>query len=125
MTLRDDGLAAFRQMLPGVRAEGVDSLRDGRFAEELGELAVDHVFATVWNRPGLDRRSRSLVTLGILIALRATDELKFHLRIAEHNGLSREELAEVVYQAAFYAGFPAAVAARATGIDVFDPPAQP
>ena len=122
MTLREEGLAAFREMLPGILPETGDVTfpRDGKFAEELGELAIDHAFGAVWNRPGLDRRSRSLVTLGILMALRATDEMKFHLKIAERNGLTREELNEVVYHAAFYAGFPAAVAARNVGLEVFD-----
>ena len=119
MSARADGLAAFRELLPGLLPDGIDTFADGSFAEELGNMALDHVFATVWNRPGLGRRERSLVTLGVLIALRASEELKLHLRIAENNGLTRDELAEVVYHSAFYAGFPAAVAARAAGLETF------
>jgi 4-carboxymuconolactone decarboxylase len=63
-------------------------------------------------RSAIRRRDRSLVTLGILIALRATDELHAHFQIARNNGLSDEELAEVVYHASGYAGFPAASTAR-------------
>lgn len=119
MTAREDGIATFRELLPGLLPEGVTSFADGKFASEIGDLALDHVFSTVWNRPGLSRRERSLVTLGALIALRATEELKLHLKIAENNGLTRDELSEVVYQSAFYTGFPAAVAARAAGNEVF------
>ena len=72
------------------------------------EIAIDNVFGRLWGREGLSRRDRSLVTLGILIALRATDELEIHFKIARNNGLTDDEIAEVVYHASGYAGFPAA-----------------
>jgi len=62
-------------------------------------------------REGLDRRARSLVTLGVLVALRAHDELAVHVRGAVRNGLSPEEIAEVLLHTAVYAGMPAALAA--------------
>lgn len=89
------------------------------FATEMGPLAFDNVFAKLWVRPGLDVRARSLVTLGILIALRATDELELHFPIALANGCTIEELEEVIYQATAYAGFPAANAARAAATKSF------
>jgi 4-carboxymuconolactone decarboxylase len=76
----------------------------------------------LWTRPGLDRRSRSLVTLGALIALRATEELKFHFPIALRNGLTIEEIEEVIYHLAGYAGFPAAATARSIGCEVLPKP---
>jgi 4-carboxymuconolactone decarboxylase len=82
------------------------------FGRELGRLSTENVFANLWGRCGLSRRDRSLVTLGILIALRAEDELRFHFPIAIRNGLTRRELEEVVYQASGYAGFPAAAKAQ-------------
>jgi 4-carboxymuconolactone decarboxylase len=85
------------------------------FASELRELAIDMAFGQVWSRPGLSRRDRSLVTLGILIALRADRELEYHFPIALRNGLTVEELEEVVYQAAVYAGFPSAHVAQLAG----------
>lgn len=85
------------------------------FASELRELAIDMAFGQVWSRPGLSRRDRSLVTLGILIALRAESELAYHFPIALRNGLTVEELEEVVYQAAVYAGFPSAHVAQLAG----------
>jgi len=63
------------------------------FGNEIGQLAMENVFARLWLRPGLDRRSRSLLTLGILIALQAHAELKVHVLIALKNGLSVEAVA--------------------------------
>lgn len=109
---RSEGLKVFRDMLPGVIPDDATTMRDGGIADELGDLGLDHVFGAIWNRPGLDRRSRSLVTLGALIALRATEELKFHFQIALRNGLSIAEIEEVIYHMTGYAGYPAAATAR-------------
>jgi 4-carboxymuconolactone decarboxylase len=80
--------------------------------EELVEIGLTSVWGSLWAREGLGRRERSLVTLGILIALGAEAELRTHVRIAMTNGLTRDEIAEVIYHASGYAGFPAATAAR-------------
>jgi 4-carboxymuconolactone decarboxylase len=110
--LRAEGLRVFRELLPGVLPDGdVDFGGDG-FAPELMDIGVESVFGKLWTRHGLGRRERSLVTLGILIALRATDELDAHFKIARTNGLTDDELAEVIYHASGYAGFPAASTAR-------------
>ena len=106
------GLDVFKDMVPGLIPDNVTSLRDGGFADELGDLSIDHVFGALWTRPGLDRRSRSLVTLGALIALRADQELKIHFQIALRNGLTMQEIEEVIYHMTGYAGYPAAVSAR-------------
>lgn len=66
------------------------------------------MFGPLWGREGLSRRDRSLVTLGILIALRAHDGLGIHFKIARTNGLTDDEIEEAVYHASGYAGFPAA-----------------
>ncbi|HYO04063.1 MAG TPA: carboxymuconolactone decarboxylase family protein [Mycobacterium sp.] len=117
--LRDEGLQVFRELLPGVLPDGeVDFGTDG-FAPELMDIGVENVFGRLWTRDGLSRRDRSLVTLGILIALRASDELVAHFRIARTNGLTDDELAEVVYQATGYAGFPAANTAKAAAMEAF------
>jgi 4-carboxymuconolactone decarboxylase len=110
--LRDEGLQVFRELLPGVLPDGdVDFGSDG-FAPDFMEIGIENVFGRLWTRDGISRRDRSLVTLGILIALRATDEMHAHFKIARTNGLTDEELAEVVYHASGYAGFPAAATAR-------------
>jgi 4-carboxymuconolactone decarboxylase len=119
---RTDGLNLFKELMPGLIPDNLASLRDGSFADELADLSFDHVFGSLWTRPGLDRRSRSLVTLGALIALRATEELKFHFPIALRNGLTIEEIEEVVYHMAGYAGFPAAATARNIGREVLPTP---
>jgi 4-carboxymuconolactone decarboxylase len=119
---RTEGLAVFKDLMPGLIPDQITSLRDGGFAGELGEMSLDHVFGALWTRPGLDRRSRSLVTLGALIALRAGEELKFHFPIAVRNGLNIAELEEVVYHLTGYVGFPAATLARNIGREVLPNP---
>jgi len=110
---RETGLKVFRELLPGVLPEGDVELRGGgQFGDELLEIGMENVFGRLWGREGLSRRDRSLVTLGILIALRATDELGAHFRIARTNGLTDEEIAEVIYHSSGYAGFPAAATAN-------------
>jgi 4-carboxymuconolactone decarboxylase len=112
---RSEGLEVLRQLLPGL-PDTISS--DGGVADELIELSLEHVFGALWTRPGLDRRSRSLVTLGALIALRASDELKLHFQIALNNGLTLEEIEEVIYHLTGYAGYPAAVSARKVANEV-------
>lgn len=119
-----DGLAVFHDLMPGLLPDGIESLRDDGFAGELGELSLEHVFGALWTRPGLDRRSRSLVTLGALIALRAGGELKFHFPIAVRNGLTVEELEEVVYHLTGYVGYPAATLARNVGREALAGPSS-
>jgi 4-carboxymuconolactone decarboxylase len=121
--MRTQGLDVFRDMLPGLIPDDVTSFRDGGFADELGDLSIEHVFGALWTRPGLDRRSRSLVTLGVLIALRAADELKFHFPVALRNGLTVQEVEEVIYHVAGYAGYPAAASARNIANAVLQSPA--
>lgn len=117
---REAGIAVLREILPEVLDQGADRMSMDGFASGLSELALENVFGSLWTRDGLDRRSRSLVTLGILIALRAEDELRLHFSIALRNGLTREELEEVVYHASGYAGFPAASTASRVGGEVLD-----
>jgi 4-carboxymuconolactone decarboxylase len=115
--VREQGLQVLRELLPGTDV----ALRDGKFGDELIEIGVDNVFGRLWARDGLSRRDRSLVTLGILITLRATDEFKAHVRIARNNGLTEDEIAEVIYHASGYAGFPAANTARTVAREVLGP----
>lgn len=107
------GLQVMREMLP---EESQDKMREAsdksEFAWELQEIARDFIFGSLWARPGLSRRDRSLVTLGILITLRANDVLTHHFQVALNNGLTREELEEVIYHSAGYAGFTQADWAR-------------
>lgn len=118
---RAKGLELLRDMLPDMLGEDNDQrVAAEGFAGELGELSLDTVFGALWARPGLDRRSRSLVTLGILIALGATEEMKVHFPVALRNGITRDELEEVVYHSAAYAGYPRASTARLAAMEVLD-----
>jgi 4-carboxymuconolactone decarboxylase len=98
---------------PQVAAAMANAEESSEFGAYLGKLALDYVFGQLWTRPGLDRRTRSLITLGILIALRATEELAVHIPAAMRNGVTKEEIEEVIYHSSAYAGFPAASSARA------------
>ncbi|MBU8812909.1 carboxymuconolactone decarboxylase family protein [Mycolicibacterium goodii] len=108
--VREKGLQVLRELLPDVPLEGFQ--RDGSFGDELLEIGLDNVFGRLWSREGLSRRDRSLVTMGILIALRATDEFASHVKIARNNGLTEQEIAEVIYHSSSSAGFPNAETAR-------------
>ena len=120
-TTHEEGLAVLRRLVPDLpfNEDGELPTSDS-FAAGLLDESLECVFGRVWTRPGLDLRSRSLVTLGIMIALRAEGELRLHFPIALRNGLTREELEEVVYHAAAYAGFPAASTAGRIGQEVLD-----
>ncbi len=108
-----------RQMLPTESVSRMENANSGDgFGWEFPNLALENVYQTLWSRPGLSLRDRSLVTLGILIASRAEHEMRSHFAAAMRNGLTREELEEVVYHAAGYAGFPAAACARAIAAEV-------
>ncbi|WP_344884007.1 carboxymuconolactone decarboxylase family protein [Allokutzneria multivorans] len=69
---------------------------------------TEAVWGAIWTRPGLDRKTRSFITLAILVALKCHDELALHVRAALRNGLTEEEIDEVVLHAGAYAGVPAA-----------------
>ena len=112
--LRALGYATMRSVVWGKETDPTREfdLRDGGIGEEIVEIGLVSVWAELWAREGLSRRDRSLVTLGVLIALGAEDEAGNHAKFALRNGLTREELSEVIYHAAGYAGFPRALAAR-------------
>ena len=83
------------------------------FTAGFQELITRYAWGAVWSRPGLDRRTRSCVTLALLTALRCEDELAMHVRAARRNGLTPAEISEVILHTAVYAGVPAANAAFA------------
>jgi 3-oxoadipate enol-lactonase/4-carboxymuconolactone decarboxylase len=86
--------------------------------EEFQEFITRYAWGGVWTREGLDRRSRSMVTITALVAGRHFDELEFHLRAALRNGLTKEEIVEVLLQTAIYCGVPAANSAFAVAARV-------
>jgi 4-carboxymuconolactone decarboxylase len=86
----------------------------------LVDLSSRVLFGEVWERPGLSKRDRSLITCATLIALGRERQLTGHLQRALDNGLSKNELSEVITHLAFYAGWPAAMTAALVAKDVFD-----
>src|SRR6476619_4750713 len=91
----------------------------GDIAPKLAELTDDVLFGDIWERPGLAKRDRSLITVATLVALYRTNELPGHLRRALDNGITRDELIESITHLAFYAGWPTAATAAAIARRVF------
>jgi 4-carboxymuconolactone decarboxylase len=83
------------------------------FSRPFQEFITRAAWGEAWTRPGLDRRSRSMVTLAVLTALRAENEIPMHVRAAIRNGLTADEIREVLIHTAVYAGVPAANSAFA------------
>lgn len=80
-----------------------------KFSMPMQELATEFCWGTVWTRPGLSRKTRSLINIGMISTLNRLHELKLHIRGALNNGCTREEIREVLLQAAVYCGVPAGV----------------
>jgi 4-carboxymuconolactone decarboxylase len=85
--------------------------RSSDFTAEFQDLITRYAWGEIWSRPGLDRRTRSAITLTALVALGRLDELAMHVRAALRNGLTRDEIKEILLQSAIYCGVPAANAA--------------
>jgi 4-carboxymuconolactone decarboxylase len=84
------------------------------------EITQDLLFGEIWERPGLSKRDRSLITVAALTALYRTDQLRGHTRKALENGVTKEELVEVFQHMAFYAGWPCAVNGFKVADEVFE-----
>ena len=112
------GLKTRREVLG---AEYVDNaLKNAdEFNQPMQEFVTEYCWDQVWNRPGLDRRTRSLLNLAMLTALNRPHELKLHVRGAINNGVSKDEIREVFLQAAVYCGVPAAIDSFRNAREVF------
>ena len=88
-------------------------------APKLAELTEQLLFGDIWERPGLSKRDRSLITCAALVALNRTEQLDSHLRRAQGNGVSRDELIELITHLAFYSGWPTAMSAALLAKKVF------
>jgi 4-carboxymuconolactone decarboxylase len=86
----------------------------------LVDYTNDVIYGDLWERPGLSKRDRSLVTVAALVASHRPVQLKTHVRRALANGVTREEIAEIVTHLAFYAGWPAAMVAAHGAVDVYE-----
>ena len=117
MTTEDDlfekGLKVRKEVLGAEYVESSIANAD-EFSRPLQEFVTAFCWGTVWNRPGLPRKTRSLLNLAMLTALNRPHELRLHLRGALNTGCTKEEIAEVLLQAGVYCGVPSAVDAFRT-----------
>jgi 4-carboxymuconolactone decarboxylase len=90
------------------------------FNEAFQDLLTRYAWGEIWSRPGLPRQTRSMLTLAMMVALNRPEELRMHLRAALNNGVTREEIREVLLQTAIYCGVPAANSAFHLAQEVFD-----
>jgi 4-carboxymuconolactone decarboxylase len=109
---RERGMDVRREVLGDDHVEAA-SERTTPFTAEFQDLITRYAWGEIWLRPGLDRRTRSAITLTALVALGHQEELALHLRAARRNGLSLDEIKEVLLQTAIYCGLPAANSAFA------------
>jgi 4-carboxymuconolactone decarboxylase len=116
----DAGLAVRREVMGSDFVDRALTRTEHTDSAILQHFVTDKVWGGIWTRPGLDRRSRSLLNIGILIALRAHEELTGHVRGALRNGLTRNEITEAVVHTAGYCGAPAALAAMRVVQEVLD-----
>ena len=91
----------------------------GDIAPKLAELTDEVLFGDVWARPGLSPRDRSLATISALIAMARPEQLRSHIRLGLQNGVTAEEIAEIITHLAFYAGWPTAITAVGIAREVF------
>ena len=116
--LYDKGLRIRREVVGDAYVDA--SLRNAdEFSQPMQELVTQYCWGDVWSRPGLDRRGRSLLNLGMIAALNRPEELATHIRGAINNGLTKEEIREALLQVAVYCGMPAGLGSFKVARQVF------
>lgn len=113
-----NGMQVRRAVLGDAYVDRAQAKRND-FNGEFQDLITRYAWGEIWDRPGLPRHTRSLLTIMAMVALNREEELKLHLRAAANNGVSREEIKEVLLQAAVYCGVPAANSAFRLAGEVF------
>jgi 4-carboxymuconolactone decarboxylase len=115
----DRGMEVRREVLGDEHVDRAIERTSG-FTADFQDLITRYAWGGIWTRPGLDRRTRSAITLTALIALGHFEELRMHVRAALRNGLEENELKEVLLQSAIYCGVPAANHAFAVAQEVLE-----
>jgi 4-carboxymuconolactone decarboxylase len=118
----DDGMKVRREVLGDEHVDRAEAGKDA-FTEDFQDLITRYAWGEIWARPGLDRKTRSAITLTALVARGHFEELALHVRAARRNGMTHEEIAEVLLQCAIYCGVPAANHAFAVAQRVLAEPA--
>jgi len=114
----EKGLSVRRAVLGGAHVDRSLNNRN-EFNEEFQDLITRYAWGEIWTRPGLPRKTRSLLTIAMIVALNRPDEFRLHVRAAFNNGVTREEIKEVLLHAAIYCGVPAANSAFHAAQEVF------
>jgi 4-carboxymuconolactone decarboxylase len=115
------GMEVRRRVLGDTHVDRAERSKTG-FDEEFQNLITRYAWGEVWSRPGLPPHTRSLLTIGLMVALNRSEELQMHLRAAANNGVTQEEIREVLLHCAVYCGVPAANAAFHAAKEVFEHP---
>ena len=114
----DKGMAVRREVLGNTHVDRTLKNKTA-FNGEFQDLITRYAWGEIWTRPGLPRHTRSLATLAMLVALNRADELRLHLRASVNNGVTRDEIKELLMQCAIYCGVPAANSAFHLAQEVF------
>ena len=117
----DEGMKVRREVLGDEHVDRATG-KATELTADFQELITRYCWGEIWTRPGLDRKTRSFITLAALVALGRMDELELHLRAALRNGLTPDEIKEVLLHCAVYCGVPAANSAFAVAQRVIDSP---
>lgn len=114
----DKGLQVRREVMGDAYVDRALNAADD-FSRPMQELVTEFCWGEIWTRPGLDRRSRSILNLGMISALNRPEELAGHIRGAIHNGVTKEEIRECLLQVAVYVGMPAGLGSFKVAREVF------
>ncbi len=115
---REQGMKVRREVLGDAHVDRAEARRND-FNGDFQDFITRYAWGEVWSRPGLPRHARSLVTLALMVALNRGDEFKMHVRAALNNGVTRDEIRELLLHTALYAGLPAANTAYHLAEEVF------
>jgi 4-carboxymuconolactone decarboxylase len=115
---REQGMKVRREVLGDAHVDRAEAGRND-FNGDFQDFITRYAWGEVWSRPGLPRHARSLVTLALMVALNRGDEFKMHVRAALNNGVTRDEIRELLLHTALYAGLPAANTAYHLAEEVF------
>jgi 4-carboxymuconolactone decarboxylase len=112
------GMKVRREVHGGAHVDRAQA-NENSFTAPFQDLLTRYAWGEIWTRPGLPRKTRSLLTIGMLVALNRQEELRLHLRSAANVGVSQKEIQEVLLQSAIYCGIPAANSAFRIADEVF------
>jgi 4-carboxymuconolactone decarboxylase len=113
------GMKVRREVLGQAHVEWAQA-NENSFNGPFQDLITRYAWGEIWTRPGLPRKTRSLINIAMMVAMNRSEELRLHLRAAANNGVTRKEIREVLLQTAIYCGVPAANTAFHTAEEVFE-----